>query len=162
MSLSNQLAYMSASELASRIRRRELSPVDVTDAFIERIEERNSSSINALIYFGFEDARRAAKRAEQALVSGEEIGPLHGVPTAIKDLFDFKPGWVSTFGGIRALRQNVVDFACLYTERMEKAGAIIVGKTNSPLLGFRGTCDNYLKKAIRKSERKFMKRSSDT
>ncbi|WP_289141381.1 amidase [uncultured Brevibacillus sp.] len=143
MSLSNQLAYMSASELASRIRRRELSPVDVTQAFIERIEERNSS-INALIYFGFDDARNAAKRAEQALMSGEEIGPLHGVPTAIKDLFDFKPGWISTFGGIRAFRQNVVDFSCLYTERMEKAGAIIVGKTNSPLLGLRGTCDNYL------------------
>lgn len=143
MTLSNQLAYMSASELASRIRRRELSPVDVTQAFIERIEERNSS-INAFVYFGFDDAHKAAKRAEQALMSGEEIGPLHGVPTAIKDLFDFKPGWVSTFGGIRALRQNVVDFSCLYTERMEKAGAIIVGKTNSPLLGFRGTCDNYL------------------
>jgi len=86
MSLSNQLAYMSASELASRIRRRELSPVDVTQAFIERIEERNCS-INAFVYFGFDDARKAAKRAEQALMSGEEIGPLHGVPTAIKDLF---------------------------------------------------------------------------
>ena len=55
------------------------------------------------MYRGYEDAREQAREAEHALTSGEELGPLHGVPTAMKDLFDFKPGWVSTFGGIRAL-----------------------------------------------------------
>ena len=87
---------------------------------------------------------RRAKEAEQALISGAALGPLHGVPVALKDLFDFKPEWVSTFGGVRALKNNVVDFYCAFAERMEKAGAILVGKTNSPVMGFRGTCDNYL------------------
>jgi amidase len=69
---------------------------------------------------------------------------LHGVPTAMKDLFDFKPGWPTTFGGVRALKDFVPDFYCAWAERMERAGAIIVGKTNSPVMGFRGTCDNPL------------------
>ena len=143
MALADELAYMSAAELALRIRRRQLSPVEVVDAFLARIEARNPS-INAFVYFGFEDARQRAKEAEQALMSGAALGPLHGVPAAIKDLFDFKPGWVSTFGGVRALKNNVVDFYCAFAERIEKAGAILVGKTNSPVMGFRGTCDNYL------------------
>ncbi len=143
MALSDELAYMSATELAYRIRRRELSPVEVVDAFIERIERRNPS-INAFVYLGFDDARARAREAERALTAGEPLGPLHGVPTAIKDLFDFKPGWPSTFGGIRALKNYVVDAYCAFAERVEKAGAIILGKTNSPVMGFRGTCDNYL------------------
>lgn len=143
VSLTDELAYMSAVELAYRIRRRELSPVEVVDAFIERIERRNPS-INAFVYFGFDEARARAREAERALLAGEALGPLHGVPTAIKDLFDFKPGWPSTFGGIRALKDYVVDAYCAFAERVEKAGAIILGKTNSPVMGFRGTCDNYL------------------
>ncbi len=62
----------------------------------------------------------------------------------MKDCFDFKPGWVTTFGGIRAMRNYVAKTACTFVERMENAGAIVVGKTNSPIFGFRGTCDNYL------------------
>src|SRR5256885_1490853 len=143
MALSDELAYVTAAELAIRIRRRQLSPVEVVDAFIERIEQRNKS-LNAFVYLGFEDARKRAKEAEQALMAGAALGPLHGVPTAMKDLFDFKPGWVSTFGGVRALKNLVVDFSCTYAERIEKAGAILLGKTNSPVMGFRGTCDNYL------------------
>lgn len=143
MSPASDLAYMTASELVARIRRREVSPVEVVDAFIQRIEERNPS-LNAFVYFGFEDARQRAKEAERALMAGEAVGPLHGVPTAMKDLFDFKPGWVSTFGGIRALKDHVAQVYCAYAERMEKAGAILLGKTNSPIMGFRGTCDNYL------------------
>jgi amidase/aspartyl-tRNA(Asn)/glutamyl-tRNA(Gln) amidotransferase subunit A len=143
MALSDELAYLSATELALRIRRRDLSPVEVVDAFIARIEARNPS-LNALVYLGFEDARARAREAEQALYSGAELGPLHGVPSALKDLFDFKPGWKSTFGGVRALKDFVPDFYCAFAERIERAGAILVGKTNSPVMGFRGTCDNYL------------------
>lgn len=143
MKLSDELAYMSATELALRIRQRQLSPVEVVEAFIERIEARNPS-LNAFVYFGYEDARQRAKAAEQAVMAGEILGPLHGVPTAMKDLFDFKPGWKSTFGGVRALKDFVADFYCVFAERIEQAGAILVGKTNSPVMGFRGTCDNYL------------------
>jgi amidase len=143
MALADELAYATATELAARIRRRELSPVEVVDAAIERIQARNQS-LNAFVHLGFDDARKRAREAEQAVVSGEELGVLHGVPTAIKDLFDFKPGWPASFGGIRALSDFTLDVSCAFTERIERAGAVVVGKTNSPVMGFRGTCDNYL------------------
>jgi len=139
----DEFAYMSAAELALRIRRREVSPVEALDAAIARIEARNPS-LNALVYLGFDDARKAAKEAEAALTTGASLGPLHGVPVAIKDLFDFKPGWPTTYGGIRALKNNIANFHCVFAQRIERAGAVIVGKTNSPVMGFRGTCDNYL------------------
>src|SRR3954466_1315047 len=143
VSLADELAYTTVVELAGRIRRRELSPVEVLEATIERIQARNPS-LNALVYLGFDDARAAARQAEAALTSGEAVGLLHGVPAAIKDLFDFKPGWPSTFGGIPALRDFKLDTYCAFAERAEKAGAVLVGKGNSPVMGFRGVCDNPL------------------
>ena len=143
MAAHDELAQLTAAELAGRIRRRELSPVEVMDAAIARIESDNER-LNAFVYLDLEQARERAREAEHAVVSGAELGGLHGVPTAMKDLFDFKPGWPSTFGGVRALKEFVPDFYCAWAERMERAGAIIVGKTNSPVMGFRGTCDNPL------------------
>ena len=143
MTLADEVAYSTAMDLAALIRRRELSPVELMDATIERIEARNPS-LNALVFTAFDEAREKAKEAEAALSSGAALGPLHGVPTATKDLFDFKPGWPATFGGIRALKDFTVPAYCTYAERMLAAGAILVGKTNSPVMGFRGTCDNYL------------------
>jgi amidase len=141
--MSEELAYTSATEMAAAVRSRELSPVEIVDRVLDRIEERNPS-LNAFVYLAADEAREGARRAEKAVLAGEELGPLHGVPTALKDLFDFHPGWPSTFGGIRALRENVVDAHCTYAARMKEAGAILVGKTNSPVMGFRGTCDNPL------------------
>ena len=143
MSLSDELAYMSAAELARRIRQRQLSPVEVVDATIARIEKRNPA-ITAFVYFGFDDARKAALAAERALMAGDALGPLHGVPAAIKDLFDFKPGWKASFGGVRACKDFVSNSYCAFAEHVEQAGAILVGKTNSPTMGMRGVCDNYL------------------
>lgn len=139
----NDLAYWSAREIADGIKAREFSPVEVVDACIERIEERNPS-LNAFVFFGFDDARSAAKRAEQDLIAGHQVGPLHGVPVAIKDLFSAKPGWITTFGGVIALRNNVVNYYSVFAERIQRGGAILLGKTNSPTMGFRGTCDNFL------------------
>ena len=136
-------AYVSATELARRVRDREVSPTELVDACAARIEERNPS-LNAFVFTDVDGAREAAREAERALADGSAIGPLHGVPTAIKDLFDFKPGWPATFGGVRALADFSLDAYCVFAERVEKAGAIIVGKTNSPVMGFRGTCDNPL------------------
>jgi amidase/aspartyl-tRNA(Asn)/glutamyl-tRNA(Gln) amidotransferase subunit A len=134
---------MSATELARAIRERELSAVEVVEATIERIEERDAS-VNAFVYRGFDEARERARAADAAVAAGAPLGPLHGVPTAIKDLFEYKPGWPTTYGGIPALRDNVADFTSIWAERMEAAGAIVVGVTNSPVMGFRGTCDNPL------------------
>ncbi|MDP8978313.1 MAG: amidase family protein [Actinomycetota bacterium] len=143
MTESGTLAYMSVADLATAIRTRRISPVEAVRAFVDRIDTRNDS-LNAFVHTAFDEALEQARQAEQALVDGGELGPLHGVPTAMKDLFDFKPGWPATFGGIRALADFSVDARCAYAERMEQAGAIILGKTNSPVMGFRGTCDNYL------------------
>jgi amidase/aspartyl-tRNA(Asn)/glutamyl-tRNA(Gln) amidotransferase subunit A len=131
------------AELADRIRRRDLSPVEVLDHFIARIESLNPR-LNALVLLEFEEAREGAKLAERKVMSGEGLGPLHGVPLAMKDCFDFKPGWRNTFGGVRALKDYVASSWSLFPERVERAGAIILGKANSPTFGFRGTCDNYL------------------
>jgi amidase len=143
MATTSETTWASASELASRIRRRELSPVELMKSTIERIEKRNPS-LNAFVYIDFEQAMDRARAAEKAVSSGATLGLLHGVPTAMKDLFDFKPGWPSTLGGVRALRDLVIDAYCTYAERMEQAGAILVGKTNSPVMGLRGIADNYL------------------
>jgi amidase len=116
MGLADELAYMSAVEIAARIRRRDFSPVEVVDALMARIETRNLS-LNAFIFKGFDDARRAAKEAENALTGGAALAPLHGVPCAIKDLFDFKPGWPFTLGGIRAMKDCVAQWYCPFAER---------------------------------------------
>jgi amidase len=77
-------------------------------------------------------------------MSGSATGPLHGVPSAIKDLFDFKPGWPCAFGGVWAMKRCVAQWRCVFAERVERAGAILLGKANDPTMGLRGTCDNYL------------------
>jgi amidase/aspartyl-tRNA(Asn)/glutamyl-tRNA(Gln) amidotransferase subunit A len=142
-SADDELAYVDTTELAGRIARRELSPVEVMDATLARIEARNPS-ITAFVHEAFDEARASAREAERRGAAGEPVGPLHGVPTAMKDLFDFKPGWPATLGGIPSLREYTVPAHCMWAERMEAAGAIIVGKTNSPALGLRGVTDNLL------------------
>lgn len=142
MSTIQEIAYMSLAEMIKKIKSREISPVEIMNSTINRIEERNKS-LNAFVYFAFEQALKKAKQAEEALYSGEELGLLHGVPTAMKDLFEY-PGWPNTMGGIRAMKDNMCNNFNIYSQRMENSGAILVGKTNSPVLGFRGTCDNYL------------------
>ena len=143
MSLSDEIAYASAAELARRVRSRDLSPVEIVDAFLERVAARNPG-ITAFVHVAAEDARNEAVRAEREVMSGAALGPLHGIPTAIKDLNGLKPGWPATYGGIRAFRNHVADGWSPFAERMERAGAIHLGLTNSPVFGFRGVCDNYL------------------
>lgn len=143
MGMADELAWMPVGEIARKIRGRQLSPVEVVDAVLARIEARNPS-LTALVEVRAEEARAKAKEAEAALTQGGELGPLHGVPTAFKDLYGFKPGWRATFGGIRALKDFTARHWSYFPERVEKAGAILVGSTNSPTMGFRGCTDNYL------------------
>jgi amidase/aspartyl-tRNA(Asn)/glutamyl-tRNA(Gln) amidotransferase subunit A len=140
---STELAYRSAGAIAGDIASGVISPVEVMDATLARIEEREPS-LNAIVYRGFDEARKSARAAEEAVGRGGPLPPLHGVPVLMKDLFDFKPGWPATFGGIPAMADFTLDIYCVWAERMEAAGAIIVGKGNSPAMGFRGACDNYL------------------
>lgn len=138
----NEYAYMTLSEAKKKLHSKEISPVEMLEACISRIEERNRS-LNAFVFTDFGNARKLAKEAEAKIMKGEEE-VLTGVPTAMKDLFDYYPNWPNTMGGIRCLKNRPLTSYSIYAERMVKAGAIIVGKTNSPTMGFRGTCDNYL------------------
>jgi len=139
----NELAYASAKEIGRLVRTREVSPVEIVDYFLSRIGNRNRS-LNAFVFVDADGARERARAAEKALYSGEALGPLHGVPAALKDLFDYRPGWVNTLGGIRALAQHRCDQYSVFAQRVEESGAIMLGGTNAPTFGFRGTCDNYL------------------
>jgi Asp-tRNA(Asn)/Glu-tRNA(Gln) amidotransferase A subunit family amidase len=142
MKLQDELGYMPATEISARIMRRELSPVEVVDAFLDRIDARNQR-LNAFILVLHEDARRRAREAESALKGNQMVGRLHGMPIAIKDLFDFKAGVPNTFG-CKPFKDWTPDVSATYVTRLEEAGAIVLGKTNTPEFGHKGITDNYL------------------
>jgi amidase/aspartyl-tRNA(Asn)/glutamyl-tRNA(Gln) amidotransferase subunit A len=109
---------------------------------LERIHERDQE-LNAFVTVLDDQARERAREAEAAVESGAELGPLHGVPLAVKDLFDFKAGVQNTMGS-KPFEEFVPDESATYVERLEDAGAIIVGKTNTPEFGHKGTTDNRI------------------
>lgn len=141
MTLDSELHTLSAADIAREVRAKRLSPVETTQAAIDRIEQRNPS-LNAVTYKGYDDALDRARKLESMLIQGADVGLLAGVPTLMKDLFGFKPGWPATLGLLSALKDNIADSWSTYPARIEAAGAVIVGQTNSPVFGFRGTTDN--------------------
>ncbi len=140
--MSDELCFMPAAELAARIRRRDLSPVEVVEAILDRIERRNGRT-NSYVTVISKEARRRAEEAKRAVGTGEPLGPLHGVPVGIKDLFDYKAGVRNTYGS-KPLKDSVSDRTAVYVERLEEAGAIILGKTNTPEFGHKGATDNFI------------------
>lgn len=135
-----ELATWTAVRLAEHIRKKELSPVEVTDYFLRRIEALNPA-VNAFCTVDADGAMRAAKAAEQRLMAGE-TPPLLGVPVAIKDLTPTK-GIRTTYGS-RLFADNVPEADAVLVTRLKQAGAIIVGKTNTPEFGHAGVTDNRL------------------
>ncbi len=140
--MSKEICFMSATELAIKIKQRTLSPVEVVHAFLERITTSNKK-INAYTTILYNQASEAARKAEQAVMSGAELGPLHGVPIAIKDLYGFKQGISNTFGS-KPFKNYVSPQDAICVARLEKAGAIVLGKTNTPEFGHKGSTDNLL------------------
>ena len=134
-----KLCFLPATELAARIRRRDISPVEVVDAYLRRIEQRNPV-INAYTLVLADEARSAARAAERAVAAGDPLGPLHGVPVAIKDLDDV--AGVPTSMGSLAVRNRVPERNATAVDRLLAAGAIILGKTNTPEFGHKGITDN--------------------
>ena len=80
--MSKELCYQSATDLAMMIKRKDISSLELTQAFIDRIEEHDKK-INAVVVRTFENALESAEKADNAVASGEELGPLHGVPMTI-------------------------------------------------------------------------------
>jgi amidase len=133
----------SAREITALIAKQKISPVEAVMAAIQRIEARNPS-INAVIFCDFDGALSQAHALEQRIMRGEKIGPLAGLPTLMKDMFDFRAGWPTTFGGIPALRNFVPNFTSIYPKNVERDGGIVLGKTNGAVMGSRVTTDNPL------------------
>lgn len=130
---------MTAAGIARRIRDGELSPVEVTEACLDRIHERNDRT-NAFVTITDDLAREMAEEAEEAIKNGESLGPLHGVPVAIKDLDDVEG--VRTTSGSLLFEERIAESDSPYVARLKKAGAVIVGKTNTPEFGLGTTTDN--------------------
>ena len=136
-----EICYMSALEMAEAIRAKSLSPVEVMDAVLSRIEQLNPK-INAYCTLVTESARKQAEEAEAMVMSGEKLRPLHGVPVSIKDLIF--TGGIRTTGGSRIYENFIPEQDAIVVERLKAAGGIIIGKTNTPEFGFKGVTDNLL------------------
>lgn len=128
----NDLAFMTAVELASKIRQRELSAVEVLQAHIEQIEAHNPT-LNAIVTYLPELAMDMAKEADERQARGAELGLLHGLPLAHKDLFETKN--IRTTFGSPVYRDYVPQSDDLIIERLKQAGCISLGKTNVPEFG---------------------------
>lgn len=139
----NELTGRTAVEISALVRRKELSPVEALDAAVESIE-RFEPALNAFAHLGIDEARRVAEESAGRISAGEDLGPLAGVPTVMKDLFATYPGWPSTFGGVPGLARFLGAVPTTYPARVRAAGATVIGATNSPAMGFRGTTDNEL------------------
>ncbi len=133
--VTEDLCYLPAMELGRGYRRRELKPTAVVESVLERIDAL-TPTINALVTIDPEAVRAAAAEADRAIEDGGSLGPLHGVPVSIKDLTPVK-GLRTTYGS-KQFEHHVADEDALVVERLRKAGAIILGKTNTPEFGYGG------------------------
>ena len=132
MNESTDICFLSAIELVERIRRRDVSASEVMAAFLAQIERVNPL-VNAIPTLLPERAEAGAEAADRALAAGEEVGPLHGLPIAIKDLVSTR-GIRTTFGS-PIYADHVPDQDEIIVERLRAAGAIVIGKTNTPEFG---------------------------
>ncbi len=132
MSANDPLVALSAVELRRRIGSKEISPVELLDACIRRIERINPA-VNAVTATCYDRAREEARAAERAVLQGDTLGLLHGLPTGIKDLEE-TAGLLTTFGS-PLYRDFVPERDNAMVARVRAAGAVVVGKTNVPEFG---------------------------
>jgi aspartyl-tRNA(Asn)/glutamyl-tRNA(Gln) amidotransferase subunit A len=130
-----ELNRLDATELASRIARREISPVEVIDAALARLDA-TEPALNAFVAVDADGARRMARAAEVAVMRGDALGPLHGVPVSVQDLIDVA-GLPARYGSL-TMKDNVARADAPSVERLRRAGAIILGKTATPEFGYQG------------------------
>ncbi len=128
----SDLCWTAARRLAGAIADGSLASVEVMEAHLDRIAQVNPR-LNAIVTLDEEGARSAARAADEAVARGDAIGPLHGLPIAIKDLAD-TAGMRTTYGST-IFSEHVPDADSLFVERLRRAGAIVIGKTNTPEFG---------------------------
>lgn len=130
---------LTAAGVARRVREGDLTATAIVEALLKRIDERNDRT-NAFVTVTDELARETAREVDEAVENGESLGPLAGVPVAIKDLDDVA-GVVTTHGS-KLLEDHVADANAPFVERLLDADAIVIGKTNTPEFGLGCTTDN--------------------
>jgi len=122
-----ELCILTLGELAALLRGKQVSPVEVTQAYLERIETLDPT-FNAYITVTAEQALAEARRCEEEILHGDYRGPLHGIPIALKDLYD--TAGVPTTAASRIYAQRVPDEDATSVARLRATGAVILGKTN--------------------------------
>jgi amidase len=126
----SEYAFKSAVELAQAIKAKEVSSLELTDMYIDRVE-RFDTEINAVVVHDFERGREAAVAADEALANGKDLGPLHGVPMTIKEAYNIDG--LATTWGVPEFENNVASEDADTVMRLKQAGAHFFGKTNMPL-----------------------------
>ena len=122
-----EIPFLTASQLSKLIETKEVSPVEATEAYLDRIQEVDGK-LNSYITVTGEQALESARRAEHEISTGVNRGPLHGVPMAVKD--QFNTAGVLTTGGSSILKENVPDEDASVITRLKDAGAVLLGKLN--------------------------------
>ncbi|MFC0401389.1 amidase [Paraburkholderia rhizosphaerae] len=138
--MKSEILYQDATGLAALIRAREVSPVEVVQAHIDRIEAVNPK-LNAIVSIAH-DALKVAKASEKAVLQGDELKPLHGVPFTVKDSID--TAGVLTQRGSPIFKGRIPDTDATSVARMKKAGGILLAKTNLPEFSYSFETDNLL------------------
>src|SRR5262249_20118108 len=138
--MTDNITRMEASRLAELISSRELSPIEVVRAHLDRITEVNPK-VNAIVALA-DDAMEAARKAEAAVRSGVQVGPLHGVPFTAKDAID--AAGVLTQRGSPIFKGRVADTDATVVARLKAAGGILIAKTNTPEFSYSVETDNLL------------------
>lgn len=140
MNHDEDLAFAPLHEQARLIARRDLSPVELTELYLDRIGDLDDR-LNAYLAVTAERALAMARAAEMALTAGGRRGPLHGIPLALKDLFDV--GGLATTGGSVVLADNIAERDATVTRRLFEAGAVLLGKAHMVEFAFGGAGINH-------------------
>lgn len=133
------LANLSIVRAARALRDKELSPLELTEAYLRRIEELNPQ-VNAYITVTAERALEDARRATEELAAGKARGPLHGIPIAHKDLYE--TAGIRTTGGARIHTNHIPEADCTVARKLREAGTILLGKLNTHEYAFGVTTNN--------------------
>lgn len=137
----DDLLFTSAKRLAAMIKAKKVSSLEVVTAHIQRIEAVNPK-LNAVVFPCFERALSEAKFADEMLAKGKTMGALHGVPFTVKDSHETKG--VRSTGGTLGRRDYIPSRDATYIARLRDAGAIVLGKTNTPELTLSGQTTNLI------------------
>ena len=135
------LAYMPATEIRSMIAEKKVSSVEMTKLYLDRIDALDSQ-FNSYLTVTADLALEMAEEADKAVARGDDLGPLHGLPISIKDL-EMTAG-IRTTSGSLIYADRIAAYDSVVVERVKQAGAVILGKTNTPEYGLLGHTENRL------------------